>query len=115
MDEYVKKHLEDILISIDEIDDFFDNQPKRYEEFTTNLLLRRAIERNIEVIGEAMNRILKSEKDISITNARKIVDTRNYVIHGYDSLLPDILRSIVINHLPLLKKEVEELLRKNKQ
>lgn len=108
-----KKHLEDILISIDEIDDFFDNQPKRYEEFTTNLLLRRAIERNIEVIGEAMSRILKSEKDISITNARKIVDTRNYVIHGYDSLLPDILWSIVMNHLPLLKKEVEELLEKN--
>lgn len=110
MDEYVNKHLEDILIAIDEIEDFFSDTTKTYNEFLNSLLLRRAVERNLEIIGEAMNRILKSGSDITITNARKIVDTRNYVIHGYDSLLPDILWSIVVNHLPLLKKEVEKLL-----
>jgi uncharacterized protein with HEPN domain len=78
--------------------------------FVGNLLLRRGIERNIEIIGEAMNRILKTDYPIVITNARKIVDTRNYVIHGYDSITPDILWSIVINHLPRLKDEVEKLL-----
>ena len=57
-----------------------------------------------------MNRILKAMPDIQITNARKIVDTRNYIIHGYDSLSSDILWSIIINHLPLLEKEVKELL-----
>ena len=77
-----------------------------------SLLLRRGVERNIEIIGEAMNRILKADDTILITNARKIVDTRNYVIHGYDTLAVDILWSIVINHLPVLKNEVEELLRK---
>jgi uncharacterized protein with HEPN domain len=112
MDEFVKKHLEDILIAIDEIDIFFETQPKRYDVFVNSLLLRRGIERNVEIIGEAMNRILKVDKTISITNARKIVATRNYVIHGYDTLSPDILWSIVINHLPTLKKEVEELLKK---
>jgi len=55
---------------------------------------------------------LKADNTISITNARKIVDTRNYVIHGYDTLTADILWSIVINHLPLLKNEIEELLKK---
>jgi len=111
MDERVKKYLEDILIAIDEIDSFFERLPKQYDEFCSNLLLRRGIERNIEIIGEAMNRILKSDSTLSITNARKIVDTRNYVIHGYDSLTVDILWSIVINHLPLLKSEVRELLK----
>ena len=112
MDEFVKKHLEDILIAIDEIDIFFETLPKRYDIFVNNLLLRRGIERNIEIIGEAMNRILKADNTISITNARKIVDTRNYVIHGYDTLTADILWSIVVNHLPLLKNEIEELLKK---
>ena len=66
--------------------------------------------RNIEIIGEAMNRILKIDKDIAITNSRKIVDARNYIIHGYDSLSVDILWSMVINHLPKLKNEVTALL-----
>ena len=58
----------------------------------------------------SMNRILKENKDIAITNARKIVDARNYIVHGYDSLSVDILWSIVVNHLPRLKNEVEKLL-----
>ena len=57
-----------------------------------------------------MNRILKADKDIAITNSRKIVDTRNYIIHGYDSLSVDILWRMIINHLPKLKNEVTTLL-----
>ena len=110
MDERINKHLEDILIAIDEIDIFFETIPRRYDIFINNLLLRRAVERNIEIIGEAMNRILKSDNPVIITNARKIVDTRNYIIHGYDTLAVDILWSIVINHLPLLKNEVLNLM-----
>lgn len=111
MEDKIKKHLEDILIAINEIDAYFEALPKRYDEFLNNRLLRRAVERNIEIIGEAMSRILKSDNAISITNARKIVDTRNYIIHGYDSLTIDILWSIVINHLPLLKTEIQESLK----
>ena len=57
-----------------------------------------------------MSRILKVDRDIAITNSRKIVDARNYIIHGYDGLSADILWSIVINHLPKLKEEVRTLL-----
>lgn len=110
MDDTIKKHLSDILMAIHEIDDFLGNGPKLFDYFFSNLCLRRAIERNIEIIGEAMNRILKVEASIQITNSRKIVDARNYIIHGYDSLSADILWSIVVNHLPKLKKEVQKLL-----
>jgi uncharacterized protein with HEPN domain len=110
MDDRVKKSLEDILIAIDEIEMFFDGKPKMYEEFVQNLLLRRGVERNITIIGEATNRILKEQPDIQITNARKIVDARNYAIHGYDSLTTDIVWTIVIKHLPLLKAEVIKLI-----
>lgn len=112
MDNLTKKHLHDILIAIDEIESFFNDGGKFFNTFCNNLCLRRAVERNIEVIGEAMNRILKSDETVSITNSRKIVDARNYIIHGYDSLSVDILWSIVINHLPKLKEEVAELLEK---
>lgn len=57
-----------------------------------------------------MNQALKINPSIPITAARKVVDTRNFVIHAYDSLKPDILWGIVINHMPLLKQEVEALL-----
>ena len=86
------------------------DRPKEYATFCNDTLFRRGIERNIEIMGEAMNQVLKINPDISITAARKVVDTRNFVIHAYDSLKPDILWGIVINHLPLLKKEVSILL-----
>ena len=54
--------------------------------------------------------INKTLEDIEITSARRIVDTRNYVIHGYDSVTDDIMWGIVVRHLPLLKAEVEKLL-----
>jgi uncharacterized protein with HEPN domain len=57
-----------------------------------------------------MKHVLNGAHDIQITNARKIVDTRNYVIHGYDSLTADILWSIVTNYLPVLKQEINAIL-----
>ena len=110
MDENINKHLHDILDAINEIESFFGDKPKYFNEFCNDLCLRRAVERDIEIIGEAMNRILKEDRDIAITNSRKIVDARNYIIHGYDSLSADILWSIVINHLPKLKEEALALL-----
>lgn len=109
MDEIINKHLHDILDAINEIESFFGDKPKYFNEFCNDLCLRRAVERDIEIIGEAMNRILKEDRNIAITNSRKIVDARNYIIHGYDSLSADILWSIVINHLPKLKEEAQIL------
>ena len=74
------------------------------------MCLRRAVERNITIIGEAMNRLLQLAPEIEITAARKIVDTRNYVIHGYDSVTDDIMWGIIMRHLPVLKSEVTKLL-----
>lgn len=71
---------------------------------------KRAVERNIEIIGEATNRILKKNTSILITNAKKIVDVRNRIIHTYDRVSDDIIWSIVINHIPILKSEIEKLL-----
>lgn len=113
MDRRLQKYLSDVLSAILEIESFMAERPKEYATFCNDLLFRRGVERNMEIMGEAMNQILKIKPDIAVTSARKIVDTRNFVIHAYDSLKPDILWGIVINHLPFLKKEVQALLVKN--
>lgn len=110
MDRKLRKYLTDILSSIMEIESFMEDRPREYATFCNDILFRRGVERNMEIMGEAMNQVLKINPNISITASRKIVDTRNFIIHAYDSLKPDILWGIVINHMPLLKKEIEALL-----
>ena len=99
-----------MLISITEIEEATDRFGKSYMTFENDVVYRKFVERNIEILGEAMNRILRIDPEISISSARKIVDTRNFVIHAYDSLKPDILWAIVINHIPRLKQEVLNLI-----
>ena len=110
MDNDIKSWLFDILSSINEIESYYVETPKIFEIYQNDLRTKRAVERNIEIIGEAMSRILKVESDIEISNSRKIVDVRNRIIHGYDSVSDDVIWGIVIRNLPILKKEVEELL-----
>ncbi|HQZ24517.1 MAG TPA: DUF86 domain-containing protein [Flavobacterium sp.] len=110
MDDTVKTWLYDILSSINEIESYFVDTPKLFEFYQNDLKTKRAVERNIEIIGEAMSRILKEDNHIQISNSRKIVDVRNRIIHGYDSVSDDVIWGIVIKNLPVLQKEVEVLL-----
>ncbi|MGL2987725.1 HepT-like ribonuclease domain-containing protein [Flavobacterium sp. RSSA_27] len=110
MDNNSKTWLYDILSSINEIESYYIDTPKIFEIYQNDLKTKRAVERNIEIIGEAMNRILKLDSEIVISNSRKIVDVRNRIIHGYDSVSDDVIWGIVIKNLPILQKEVEELL-----
>ena len=115
MDEQIYKCLCDISHSISNIDLFCSSRPKEYKTFCEDICFRSAVQWEIAIIGEAMNRILKINPDIQITSARRIVNTRNYLIHGYDSLREDLIWAIVINHLPLLKAEVTELINQHNQ
>ncbi len=62
------------------------------------------------MIGEAKSRILKIDPEIPVSNTRKIVDFRNRIIHGYDSVSNEILWTIVTRDLPSIKKEAQEFL-----
>ena len=110
MDRRLKAHLFDINAAIDEVYSFFDLVPKRIDEYQRNLMLRRAIERNIGIIGEATNKIFKEFPEIKISNARAIIATRNRVIHDYAAVTDDVMWKIVVNDLPKLKEEVGVLL-----
>jgi uncharacterized protein with HEPN domain len=85
-------------------------EKKDFFEFKKDLKTRKAIERNIEIIGEAVSRIIRVHPEIKISNARKIVDTRNRIIHGYDTVSEDIIWAIVSNDLKKLRHEISTLL-----
>lgn len=110
MDEYIEKHLNDVLMSINEVESYFDSKPKMFESFANDILRQRAVERNVEIMGEAINRILKLDPSFELSNARAIVNTRNRVIHGYDSVTTEFLWSLIIKHIPALRNEIEQLL-----
>ena len=105
MDPEIKTWLFDVLQSIAEIESYFEAKPKRFDEYIADIKTKRAVERDIEIIGEAVNRILKKDKDFKIENAQKIIGARNRIAHGYDKISDDLLWGIVINHLPKLKSE----------
>jgi len=109
MKREIKKYLFDIKTSIDSVEEYLGAE-RNFFIYQENKLLRRGIEREIEIIGEAMNRILKIEPDINIVNARRVVDARNWVIHGYDKVDDVIIWGIVIKHLPKLKNEIIKML-----
>ncbi|MBC8385689.1 MAG: DUF86 domain-containing protein [Candidatus Cloacimonetes bacterium] len=109
MKREIKKYLFDIKTSIESIFEYL-GEKRNFFEYQKNKLLRRAIERELEIIGEAANRILKIDQKFALSNARQIIDTRNWVIHGYDKVDDVVIWGIISIHLPKLKKEVEILL-----
>jgi len=106
MDDKVKKFLFDIKEAIESIESYLGPQ-RNYNEYLANKMLRRAIEREFEIIGEAVNQIDKLTTSVNISCKKQIIGMRNRVIHGYDKVDNDIVWSVIIRHLPVLKREIE--------
>ncbi len=111
MQDKVLKWLYDIQQALNEIDSYFDNTIT-FKVYKNHIMLKRAVERDLEIIGEAINRIIKTDDSFKnkITDAVEIVGFRNQVIHGYDTVSDEIIWSILKDHLPLLKKEINLLI-----
>lgn len=110
MDNRLNAWFEDVIKSIDEIFDFLPKK-KDFFEYQKDLKTKKAVERNIEIIGEAINRIIKhKETDFEINNAQKIIATRNRIAHEYDSISDEVIWTIIIRELPELKKEIQSIM-----
>lgn len=105
----IKKLLFDIQTSISSIEEYTKNI-NDLTEYRRRKLERRAVERELEIIGEATKRLLQIDPEFPLSNARKIIDTRNWVIHAYDNVDDIVIWGILTAHLPKLKKEVDALL-----
>jgi uncharacterized protein with HEPN domain len=112
MVDEVKKYLFDINEAILSIESYL-GEKRDFNIYLENKMLRRAVEREFEIIGEAMNRLKKMTTDISISSQTQIISMRNRVIHGYDKIDDGIIWGTIVRHLPVLKKEIETLLENN--
>ncbi|MGB0887503.1 MAG: DUF86 domain-containing protein [Vicingaceae bacterium] len=106
MDNRLSAWFEDIIRSIDEIFEFLPEK-KDFFEYQKDLKTKKAVERNIEIIGEAINRISKHKTyNIKIKNSQKIIGTRNRIAHEYDNISDEVIWTIIVRELPELKKEI---------
>ncbi len=109
MDNEIKKYLFDIQESIDSIQKYLGDK-RDFKVYMADKMLRRAVEREFEIIGEAMSRIEKLDSTIEISGKRQIISMRNRVIHGYDKIDNEIIWGTIVRHLPTLKLEIDNLL-----
>lgn len=85
---------------------------KTFADYETDPLLRSAVERQFEIIGEALTKLSKVDPETaaSITDRRRIIAFRNLLIHGYSVVSDSVVWGIVEINLPVLSREVDELL-----
>lgn len=107
------KWLLDIHNSIVEIQGFLkSNKIDSFSTYSKNTLVKRAVERDLAIIGEAVNKVKQENPEMfnSIEHAKSIISLRNHLIHAYDSISDENIWSILVNHLPKLSLEVKEKL-----
>jgi len=109
MQRDILKYLFDIRESIKSIYEFL-GESRNFNEFKSNKLLKRGIERELEIIGEATNKILKLNSSIEISDAMRIVDLRNWIIYSYDKIDDVIIWGIISKDIPKLKIQIDILL-----
>jgi uncharacterized protein with HEPN domain len=110
MNDEIRKNLIDILQAAEEIQAFTDGMDLR--AYRGSPVTQRAVERDFEIIGEALSRIKKIDERVlrNISQHHRIISFRNILIHGYDMVDELIVWNAVENHLPVLIKEIQDLL-----
>ena len=109
MTDQAKKYLSDILLAIELIEQFIGNI-KNYDEYLADLKTQSAIERQLGIIGEAVNKYDKHFPNCTLEHTKQIVGFRNRLIHAYDAIDSSIIWAIINRHLTPLKDEVENKL-----
>ncbi|MEM7514017.1 MAG: HepT-like ribonuclease domain-containing protein [Bacteroidota bacterium] len=109
MTDRAKKYLVDILHSISLIEDFLIGT-EGFELYRQDLKTKSAVERQLGIIGEAVNQFQKEESSVQFSSARQIISFRNRIIHAYDSIDDSIVWVILRKHIPILKQEAAEAL-----
>lgn len=114
MSEQAKKYLVDIMKAID-LTTQFTYTVNSFFDYQKDLKTKSAVERQLSIIGEAVNQFRKHEETIQIENAQQMVSFRNRLVHAYHSVDDAIVWAILKRHLPNLKKEVQLILDKEEQ
>ena len=110
MTEKGLKYLDDIIHAIELIEDFTSNISS-FTDYIKDLKTQSAVERQLGIIGEAVNKFDLVHPEISLKNARKIVGFRNRIIHAYDAVDSSMIWAIIKKELSPLYLEVKGLMK----
>jgi uncharacterized protein with HEPN domain len=110
MQREVRKYLYDVANACEAIRQF--TVDKTLKDYQNNLLLRSAVERQLMIIGEALNQAAHLQPQLSdqITEVREIVNLRNVIVHGYAVVENETIWGIVTDELPRLAEQVNKIL-----
>jgi uncharacterized protein with HEPN domain len=105
-----RKLLEDVRRAAELITRFV--AARELADYASDPLLRSAVERQFEIIGEALNRLSRTDPPVAdqITYTSRIIAFRNILIHGYDLVDHEVVWDVIETHLPVLRRQVETLL-----
>lgn len=103
------KYILDIESVIEEIEFIKHKTQNDFNNFSSDIILQRAIERDLEIIGEAIRKIIGINPDVQITASKNIIGLRNIISHAYDSVEPEMLWGIIQRNVPVLADEIRAL------
>ena len=104
-----KKYLYDIQQAAARIAEF--SSGKQFEDYRSNIMLRAAVERQFEIIGEALSQLARLDEALveRISDHRRIIAFRNVLVHGYADVDDRLVWDVVQGKLPALRREIEAL------
>jgi uncharacterized protein with HEPN domain/predicted nucleotidyltransferase len=110
MEKEANRRLRHALEACNVIGEFI--KERTFEDYRTNVMLRSAVERQFEIVGEALHQAELADKSVAdvTPNLRSIVGLRNRIIHGYDKVDDLVLWAAIQDHLPELKTQLEAAL-----
>ena len=108
MSNRVNKYLFDMKVAMELIQEFVAEID--WEGFKNSRLIRSAVERQLEIVGESVKRIERTGEPVPINNAKHIIAFRNILVHEYEKLEEETVWMIVKKDVPMLLEEVNRLL-----
>jgi uncharacterized protein with HEPN domain len=111
----VRKYLYDIRQACELLYEFIAG--KTLADYASQAMLRSAVERQFEIIGEALNQLFKQDPSLAlrITDHRRIIAFRNRLIHGYADIDHEVVWGVLEANLPTLRREIDVLLSEGEQ
>ncbi|MBI3510347.1 MAG: DUF86 domain-containing protein [Bacteroidetes bacterium] len=109
MPDRILKYILDIEAIIEEIELLKKSVANDFNKFKDDFKSTRAVERQLEIIGEAANKINQLDPTIEITGIKSIISLRNFIVHAYDSVDHEILWGIIQKDIPVLKNDIQNM------
>lgn len=109
MNPRILKYLLDIESILSEIEVITARTKNNFDNFKEDFLIKRAAERDLEIIGEAVKQLLRIQPSLKISGAKNIISLRNFIIHAYDAVDDELIWAILQKDIPILKEEIKAI------